>query len=164
MEEKELQILKEIGFQRSVSKRLLERTGVVLKYDLCKNKNKVSRQLNCSIKLVNTWLKRWSINLSHRNKLYKIWKINLLTEKEYKAELILILTDKPRSGSPCKFTENDRNKIIALASESPEKIGLPFTHWSLELLRSELINRKIVFSISTSHLARLLKNMQVTTA
>jgi hypothetical protein len=143
MEEKELEILKKIHSSRCLSQQLVQRSSVILKYRLHKNKNEVSRQSNCSIKLVNTWLKRWGNNILYRDKLYKTLKSNIITEREYKRELSLIFQDNARTGSPCKFTESDKNKIVALASESPEQLGLPFTHWSLELLQKELINRKI---------------------
>jgi hypothetical protein len=110
-----------------------------------------------------TPIERWQKNIVYRKKIYKTLEDNIITKGEYKRDLYLIFQDNPRSGSPCKFTESDKNKIVALASESPEQLGLPFTHWSLELLQTELINRGIILSISTSHLARLLKNKQVTT-
>ena len=59
--------------------------------------------------------------------------------------------DKFRSGSPGKFTDAQREQIVALASESPPDLDLPFTHWSASLLRIEVISRGIVEDISVRH-------------
>jgi len=68
-----------------------------------------------------------------------------------------VLSDAPRPGAPCTFTDEQVACIIALACELPGNLGLPFSHWSPTLLQKEVINRGIVESISAVHVGRFLK-------
>ena len=49
-----------------------------------------------------------------------------------------VLSDAPRAGAPCTFTDEQVACIIALACELPESLELPFSHWSPSLLRKEV--------------------------
>lgn len=68
------------------------------------------------------------------------------------------LQDLPRLGAPDTFTPEQLCQIIALACEKPEDYDLPITHWTLRELAEEAVKQKIVESISTSHLGRILKD------
>lgn len=60
-------------------------------------------------------MEKWGNNILYRDKLCKTLENNRITEKK----LSLIFQDNARTGSPCKFAESNKNKIVALASESP---------------------------------------------
>jgi transposase len=51
-------------------------------------------------------------------------------------------------GRPRLFDEKQRQEIIRLAQTSPNTLGLTFSSWSLQRLRSQLIQRGIVPEIS----------------
>lgn len=68
------------------------------------------------------------------------------------------LKDSPRPGSPGKFTAEDYCRIMGVALEDPSQSGLPITHWTLTELRSEVIKRGIVTSISRAQLGNFLKS------
>ena len=74
-----------------------------------------------------------------------------------------ILSDKPRSGKPPTFKDEQVACIIALSCEQPDKLGLPFSHWTPELLRQEAIKRGIVSSISAMQISRFLKRKRIET-
>ena len=67
------------------------------------------------------------------------------------------LSDAPRPGAPAKITADQRCKIEALACEQPEKAGRPISQWTAREIADEVMERKIVESISGRHAARLLK-------
>jgi putative transposase len=67
------------------------------------------------------------------------------------------LQDGPRPGAPSRITADQRCKIEAMACEKPEKLGRPISQWTAREIADEMMERKIVESISGRHAARLLK-------
>ncbi len=67
------------------------------------------------------------------------------------------LKDLPRTGAPDKFIPEQVCLIIAVACESPEIYGCPFTHWTARELADEVSQQAIVDLISVTHTGRLLK-------
>jgi transposase len=51
-------------------------------------------------------------------------------------------------GRPPLFEGNQREAIVSMATADPQGLGLQFAAWSLQRLRSELIQRGIVSEIS----------------
>ncbi len=47
-------------------------------------------------------------------------------------------------------------QLFAMACKSPDKYGRPISHWTSRELAEEMIEQKIVESISPRHVARLL--------
>lgn len=68
-----------------------------------------------------------------------------------------LLSDRPRSGSPGKFTAEQVTQILAIACEDPEKSGRPVTHWTPRELADEVVKRGVVESISPRQVGRFLK-------
>jgi putative transposase len=68
-----------------------------------------------------------------------------------------LLGDRPRAGSPGKFTAEQVTQILAIACEEPEASGRPVTHWTPRELADEVIKRGIVESISPRQVGRFLK-------
>jgi len=56
-----------------------------------------------------------------------------------------------------KFTAEQICKIIATCCEKPMEYGRPITHWTQRELVDELIKQKVVESISTSEIGRILR-------
>lgn len=67
------------------------------------------------------------------------------------------LEDHPRPGAPARITADQRCQLEALACEAPEKYGRPISQWSGREIADEVIQQKIVATISPRHAARLLK-------
>jgi len=67
------------------------------------------------------------------------------------------LADLPRPGAPARITADQRCQLEALACEAPEKYGRPISQWSGREIAAEVIQQKIVATISPRHAARLLK-------
>lgn len=67
------------------------------------------------------------------------------------------LADLPRPGTPATITADQRCQLEALACAAPEKSGRPISQWTSRELADEIIQQKIVATISPRHAARLLK-------
>lgn len=102
----------------------------------------IARTLTVHVDTVRLWRQRWQKSGTI--------PLNDLSVAER-------LTDFPRPGAPARITATQRCQIEALACEKPEKSGRPITHWSHREIADELIERKIVESISARHAGRLLK-------
>jgi len=163
MQSIEGKILEEITRSRKLPSSVVKRSKVIILYTCNQNKKEVSTLLASTRDYVYTWLNRWESMQIFREKWHKDYTEGNLSRKDYKKEILKIFKDKPRSGCPAKFSQLDKDKIVALASESPENLDLPFTHWTLSILRIEIMNRNIVNSISTAQVGRILKNKQVAT-
>lgn len=76
--------------------------------------------------------------------------------KKYRAEGLLFLEDKPRSGRPSGLSGEQRAQITALAcSEAPAG----YARWSLRLLADKLVELELVEEISHTEVGRVLKKM-----
>lgn len=72
------------------------------------------------------------------------------------------LNPKYCGGRPPKFSEEDREKLVSLATTPPKDLGLPFQQWSLSRLRLEVIKQSIVESISKEWLRIILHEATIT--
>jgi len=62
-----------------------------------------------------------------------------------------------KSGAPSHITTSQITKIIGLAEQSPQEVGLPYGRWSLRKLSAYLVKQHIVKSIGRERLRQLLK-------
>lgn len=102
----------------------------------------IARAMGVHVDTVRLWRQRWQV-------LEPIPLSELSVEER--------LEDLIRAGAPARITADQRCQIEALACEQPEKSGRPITHWTHREIADELIQRKIVESISPRHAGRLLK-------
>ena len=130
---------------------LKKRSEIILRASDGESNIEISRQLQMNRENATKWRNRYAGASEELSKTEEEnpRKLRSLIEK--------ILSDAPRSGAPCTFTDEQVACIIALACELPENLGLPFSHWSPSLLRLEALKRGIVESISAVHVGRFLK-------
>ena len=76
--------------------------------------------------------------------------------KRFDAEGLAGLEDQPRGGRKPTYTESERGQMIALARTDPQKLGLPFGHWTLDRMVAYL-RENDQLGISRAQLARVLK-------
>jgi transposase len=79
-----------------------------------------------------------------------------VSKGELVALLEVVLSDAFRAGTPGKFTAEQLAKVIAVACEPPKLSGRPVTHWTSRELADEVVKRRIVESISSRTVGRLL--------
>jgi transposase len=134
-EEKEK--LNKIIAKRKSSQAKVLRARIILLDDEGKTVNEIASELGIVKNTVLKWVRRWNGNSE--------------------LDVAERLGDLPRSGCPDKFTAEQICQIIATCCESPSEYGRPITHWTHRELVDELIKQKIVESISTSEVGRILR-------
>ncbi|NOZ05324.1 MAG: helix-turn-helix domain containing protein [Chloroflexi bacterium] len=68
----------------------------------------------------------------------------------------------PRSGGPPpRFSEEQKEQIVALAGQNPRDLGLNFSKWTLHKLAEEAERRNIVDSISHEYVRQILAQAKV---
>ena len=124
--------------RHSTSQQVVKRARIIILASQGKNHREIARELDISRKMARLWRDRW-LELSQKD-----------------VPVIKRLKDAPRPGKPTQFTMEQILQLFAIACESPEKYGRPVSHWTSKELAQEMIEQKIVESISPRHVTRLL--------
>ena len=135
---------------------LKERSKIILMANTGYKNHEIERELNTTINRVITWRNRYSEKAEY------LQEIEEKTPLKMKSEIIKILSDEQRPGAPPTFTDVQVAAIIALSLENPLEIGLPFSHWTRELIKEVAIQRGIVKDISVSQIGRFFKRKRFT--
>jgi len=151
LSEHERKILTEMKKGSHVELHLKKRSEIILESSGGASNSEISREVGMKRGNVTKWRNRYASASE------ELRRTGEGSPKKLRGLIEKILSDAPRSGAPSTFTDEQIACIIALACELPEKMGLPFSHWSPSLLRTEAINRGIVSSISAVHIGRFLK-------
>jgi len=112
----------------------------------------IGQGLNCHAQTVRTWRHRW---LNGWESLLEVEAA--ATEAELETAIIEVLSDRPRPGTPAKFTAEEVCQIISVACEEPSLSERPITEWTPRELADEVVKREIVKSISPTQVGRFLK-------
>lgn len=150
--EKQYAIVQEFSRSRTVSEAVKRRaTIIVLAFQGLLNEE-IAPHVGLNRQQVGVWRQRWRDTWDS----LCVWECS--EPRRLREAILDVLRDAPRPGSPGKLTGEQVGQIVALACESPELSGRPITHWTHRELRDEILKRKIVESISLSHVGRLLRN------
>jgi putative transposase len=125
---------------------------IVLAFDGLSNED-IADQVGCERHAVGPWRHRWADAFPRLVLVECCEKPSAL-----RAAIEELLSDRPRSGSPGKFTAEQVTLVLAVACEDPEASGRPVTHWTPKELADEVVKRKIVESISARQVGRFLKS------
>src|SRR3954464_2563963 len=142
------------NFSRSVTapSRLRQRASIILlAFDGLRN-DAIAARVGLTHRQVGRWRRRWA---DAWNRLLDIECCE--SRADLRRAIDAILSDEPRPGAPGKFTPEQVAQILAVACEPPEKSGRPITHWTLQELVDEVIERGIVPSISPAQVSRYLR-------
>jgi putative transposase len=113
--------------------------------------NAIEKTLKIDAKTVKRWRDRYS------NQYNELQRTEAERPHKIRRTIMEVLSDEQRPGGPAKFTDEQVAAIIALACEDPMKFGIPFSHWTPQLLQIEVIKLGIVESISVRQIGRFLK-------
>jgi transposase len=141
-------------FSRSVTapSRLRQRASIIiLAFDGLRNQD-IAQRVGLTHRQVGRWRRRWA---NAWNQLIDIECCE--SRAALRRAIEAVLSDEPRPGAPAQFTPEQVTQILAVACEPPEKSGRPITHWTAQELTDEVIRRGIVASISSSQVARYLR-------
>ncbi len=157
-------LLKELVQASTSPQGIVLRAGLLLDYAISGNKTEVGKKYGVGRDTVRRWSQRWQSLTSERDQLEKEYGAGTLTQSRYRRELAELLADAPRPGHPTTISEEQKAQIIALATEKPEKVGVPINHWTGETLKEAAIAKGIVKKISRAHVSRFLKAGPASTA
>jgi transposase len=134
--------LEKLVKRHQIGQQIVLRARIVLAAARGLKNKEIAQTYHITLDTVRLWRNRWV-------KLQDISLDDLSLEER--------LADAPRPGAPAKITADQRCRIEALACEKPEASERPITHWTAREIADEVLQRKIVDSISPRHAARLLK-------
>jgi len=147
--------------KRNIESHYQKRMSIIYKSSLGHKNQDIAMEMKCSPVTVRKWRKRWKIFEDVIKKL----EMDIDNKTANKIDLLYkikeILTDFPRSGSSLRITNSEKDRLIALACESPQNHGLPFTVWTHKELSAQA--KKMGINISSSYYGILLKK-RITTA
>ena len=123
---------------------------ILLAFDGLTNQD-IAEQVGCERHAVGPWRHRWA-DAFERLVLVECCEKPSALPRGIEG----LLSDRPRSGSPGKFTAEQVTQILAVACEGPAKSGRPVTHWTPRELADEAARRGIVASISPRQVGRFL--------
>ncbi|MCB0837403.1 MAG: helix-turn-helix domain-containing protein [Bacteroidetes bacterium] len=124
----------------------------------------IQRSLGISRNTVKVWRRRWEEVYPDLTEAEDLIKSNRLSQSDYRKQLVALLQDLPRPGSPKTFTLAQEQQIVALACDSPHHHGWEMTDWTHQMLAHVAMAKGIVASISSSQIGRILKKYPPPTA
>jgi len=112
----------------------------------------IESQLQLGRRSVREWRNRW-------NQASQQWSCDqeIKTVKQLLPSIEAVLSDRPRPGSPSKFSVEQIVEIVAVACELPATCGRPISHWTPRELADEAKKRGLVKEISPRSVGRFLK-------
>lgn len=128
-----------------------QRAAIVLLSNSGYSNNDIERMNEYSGEVITRWRNRYAASEK------ELAKTEEESPRKLRSVIEKVLSDERRSGRNATFTDEQVACIIALSLQKPCVLGLPFSHWTLELLKEEAIKRGIVSSISASQVRRFLK-------
>src|SRR3954468_6586549 len=150
--ERQQEILQALSRSVTAPSHLRQRASIiVLAFDGLLNEE-IARSVGLTHRQVGRWRRRWA----------DAWDRLIDTEccesrVALRRAIEAVLSDGPRPGAPGKFTPEQVTRILAVACEPPGRSGRPITHWTVQELTDEVIQRGIVPSISPSQVYRYLR-------
>ena len=151
--EKQHAILQRIANAKTAQARLIQRAKIILLAFQGELNTDIAEQVDLSRAHVGKWRRRWK----------QSWDALIAIEcnattAELRRAIKAVLTDPPRAGAPHQFAAEQVTQVLAIACESPALSQRSIVFWTPREIADEAILRKVVTSISTSHVGRLLQS------
>lgn len=152
LSEKMVSVLQSIVDSERSTQQLVRRASIILLGFLGMMNTNIAIKLGIGRKQVGIWRRRWQQSFD------ALIAIECRESKAaFRRAIEETLRDAPRSGASGKFSAAEVAEIIALACEPPEKSNRPIDNWSHRELSDEIVKRRVVDSISKSHVGNLLR-------
>ncbi|MBC6474835.1 MAG: helix-turn-helix domain containing protein [Hormoscilla sp. GM102CHS1] len=132
--------------------RLVQRARLILHAASGQSNTAIESQLNLGRSSVREWRNRW-----YQASQQWLCDQSASTVKQLLPELEAVLSDRPRPGSPSKFSVEQIVEIVAVACELPASSGRPISHWTPRELADEAVQRGLVEGISPHTAGRFLR-------
>lgn len=139
----------------TISIQLKQRINIILQANQGKNSVSIGTSIQVMRLTVSKWRNRWSKSY-HQLCEYEQEDVS---DRDLLNRMLLILSDKPRSGAPSRISLAEKQNLIALACKKPEEFGIPMTQWNREMLAKVAMSEGLIKSISSRYVSELLKKM-----
>ncbi|MGI9427222.1 MAG: transposase [Bythopirellula sp.] len=150
------EILNQLTQSRNAATAIAIRAKIVLLGVDGFQNQEIATRLGFCAKMVGLWRRRW------RDSFDALVRMQFQeSDAAFRRAILECLSDAPRSGTPGKFTAEQIVGLIAIACESPENSGRPVTSWTGDELADEAQKRDLVQSISSSHVNRILREVDL---
>jgi len=149
--------LKRFARRRKCFHQIYIRIQIILLAAMGMNNTHIANKLEISRNTVRLWRERWHASQHHLSAIEKAEP----SDKKLGAIIWAVLSDRPRTGRPGKFSQEQLVKIIAIACEDPVLSKRPISHWTARELADEAVLRNIVLSISIRTVRRLLDEVDL---
>jgi transposase len=154
--ERQQAILQTLSRASTVAKCLVQRATIILLAFAGLDNRDIASQVGLERHQIGLWRRRWQAAFP------KLIRIECLeTTAALRQAIEKILQDQRRPGSPGKFTAEQITLILSIACEPPEKSGRPITHWTIDELTDEVVQRGIVAAISPAQVGRYLREAEL---
>jgi transposase len=150
--ERQKTTLEQITRRQTASQNLVRRAKIILTIAAGKNNQQTAQRLALHRETVITWRERWL----RATPSLLVAEQEAVGAQEWLGLIETVLADAPRSGTPVTFSPEDIVQIVAVACEKPELSDRPISHWTPWELADEVIQRKIVTTISPRSVGRFL--------
>ena len=151
LSETQRNILKQLQVGTHTPQHFKQRANIVLMASQGLSNNEIERQLQISGETITKWRNRYAA------KEKELTTVEVENPRKLRNAIEKTLSDEQRSGKPATFTDEQVACIIAVSCQKPDEMGLPFSHWTPELLKDEVIKMGVVPTISTSQVRVFLK-------
>lgn len=129
--------------------------NIIYKSSLGRENQDIAEEMNCSPVTVRKWRKKWKTFEGVIEQTENEIDNGTSHNTGLLAKIKEILSDMPRSGSPVRISNSEKDRLVALACESPQDYGLPFTVWTHKELSAQA--KKMGIGICSSYYGILLK-------
>ena len=150
--------------RRDTKNHELKRVKIILKASKGQSTFSISKEIGLGVGPVSTWRKRWAACYEHLVEYERGKSGEGVKDKDLLREMLAILKDRPRSGSPPRFSLSQKQQIVALACRKPSEYGIAISRWTHEMLAHVAQAENIVESISPRHVGKILKKAGLTSA
>jgi transposase len=154
--ERQQAVLRQIVAAPTSPVRLVQRATIILRAFAKEENQAIAAAIGLDPTAVGLWRRRW---VQAWPKLIQIECTE--THAAFRRAIEDVLSDRPRSGNPGKFTPEQITQILALACEPPERSGRPITHWTCKELADEAKKRGLGASISAAQVGRYLREAEL---
>lgn len=138
LEPEEREHLQQLTNRHHTPQQIALRAKIILLADRGNNHREVARELGISRKMAQLWRRRWFEGVASG------------------AAVADRLQDAERSGAPATFELEQVLHLFKIACDPPSEYNRPISQWTNRELADELVQQRIVESISPRHVGRLL--------
>ena len=159
LEDREKSLIEKELNRNNLEKHFDYRMKIVFYSSEGKSNKEISLLIGYSEHVVSKWRKRWH-GQQEQLKTFKGGVLgNKINDKTLMKGIKDILSDSYRKGRPIRINQVERDRLVTLACEPPENLGLPFSNWTHEELAKHA--RKKGIEVSASQAWRILKKRLV---